>query len=465
MKSSQIMDLIDQIAATSSKNDKQTILTTALQDPDFFKVVNYALNPYLTFGKRPARHSGEAGSEDFTDSTFAILDGLAKRQYTGRIGDECITSLYNRLNAQSAELLWRVINKDLKAGFSESSVNKVYKGAIPETPYMRCSLPKDAKMEEWAWSTGIISQIKADGMFFNGDVESEIVTLTSRQGQPFPVEGFEEVMDQLSWLLRAGIMYLPGHTVGSQVHGELTVVDTNGKTLARQVGNGMINKLIQGTPLQPGHRLVADIWDIIPIECAVSKGKFEAHYIDRLRVINNALKQLVREFNPAVSLIETKIVRSNEEAQAHYKDARKRKLEGTIVKKPTMIWRDGTSKDQVKLKQEVPVELEVEGFEEGKPGSKTEATFGSLRCKTSDGLLKVNVGSGFSDAQRQEINENREDWVGAIITVKSNEIMYAARGKKVHSLFLPIFIERRLDKSTADTFDEVIKQFDNAVEA
>ena len=66
------------------------------------------------------------------------------------------------LSKESAELFWRIITKDLRAGFEASTTNKAIKGLIPTFPYMRCSLPNDMKLDEknfglailpeaWAW--------------------------------------------------------------------------------------------------------------------------------------------------------------------------------------------------------------------------------------------------------------------------------------------------------------------------
>jgi DNA ligase-1 len=135
--------------------------------------------------------------------------------------------------------------------------------------------------------------------------------------------------------------------------------------------------------------------------------------------------------------------------------------EGTVIKNGTAEWKDGTSKDQVKLKLKFQVDLEVVDFNEGT--GKYAGQLGSLVCRTSDGELEVNV-SGRGDKMRAEVWANREDWRGAIITGEANAIMPATRSEK-HSLFLPIFIERRLDKKVADTLQRVQEQFDAAVAA
>jgi DNA ligase-1 len=464
MNSRNVMKAIEEIAFVSGKNDKQALLTRYMAEADFLSILSLALNPFVTFGVRPARYTGFAGNFVWGESTFILLKDLQDRTLTGDAAKAAIETEYKRLDEKSAELLWRVMNKDLKAGFGENSVNKVKKDFIPCFPYMRCSLPKDSKLDEWPFNTGVISQIKADGMFFDGNIDKTFVNFTSRQGQPFPSSpSFDRLAEQFR--IAFGGLLTEDFEAGAQTHGELLVEDSAGNILAREVGNGMINKLIQGTELQPGYTLTAVLWDVIPLTSAVKKGSYNVPYLNRLRMLNSAVGMLrAKREDSLIAIIETKVVRSYQEAMDHYMAARRRKQEGTIVKKPTMIWKDGTSKDQVKLKQEVPVELEVFDFEEGKEGAKTELTFGSLMCRTSDSLLEVNVGTGFSDELRREINEAREEWIGAIITVKSNEIMVSKDGKKKHSLFLPVYVDRRLDKSVADTYAQVVEQFDNAVE-
>jgi DNA ligase-1 len=139
--------------------------------------------------------------------------------------------------------------------------------------------------------------------------------------------------------------------------------------------------------------------------------------------------------------------------------------EGTIIKDGVAIWRDGTSKQQVKLKLEAECDLVIVGFTEG--NGKNKATFGSIRAQTSDGLLEVGV-SGFKDKKqkgmptRSEINDMRKELLGTIMTVKFNDIMYPSEDGKLYSLFLPRYAEFRRDKTTADSLERVIEQYEAA---
>jgi len=452
MNSSQAFDVIDYVAKTSGKNDKIAHLSAHKDDDMLKKVLEYAYNPFKTYGiaKRPDT-IGEHCDNEFDEGTFELLDDLISRKVTGNNAIEYLRGELTALNKESAELLWRIVSKDMRAGFSESTCNKVWKGLIPDFPYMRCTLPKDAKLNEFDWTLGVFSQEKADGMFANVDLEEGgIVRITSRQGSPFPIEAFEELAIEIADRL----------TPNTQSHGELLVM-RDGVVCAREIGNGILNSILSGGSFAANERPIFLIWDQIPLSAVVTKGKYEVPYIRRLASLNRQLKTTQGE---VVALIETRIYHSLSDAYGHYRDLLKQGKEGTIIKNPHAIWRDGTSKEQVKLKLEFEVELEVIGFEAG--NGKNADTFGSMICKSSCGELQVSV-SGFTDGKRKEIHEARDEWSGGgkIITVRANSIMRPSESNSLHSLFLPRFVEERKDKSVADDLARIITQQEAAMEA
>ena len=72
---------------------------------------------------------------------------------------------------------------------------------------------------------------------------------------------------------------------------------------------------------------------------------------------------------------------------------------------------------------------------------------GAIVCESSDGVVKVNVGSGFNDLHRKTLKE--KDLLGKIVAVKYNSRIKNRQGDE--SLFLPIFVELRDDKDEADS--------------
>ena len=76
---------------------------------------------------------------------------------------------------------------------------------------------------------------------------------------------------------------------------------------------------------------------------------------------------------------------------------------------------------------------------------------GAIICESADGIVKVNVGSGFNDAQRKQYW--KENLVDKIVAVKYNSRIKNKAGED--SLFLPVFIEIRNDKDIADKSKDI----------
>jgi DNA ligase-1 len=452
MDSREILRAIEEIAATASKNEKEALVKKGVVDADFCRVLEYAYNPFKTYGirKRPET-IGDNCNNDFDAGTWELLDDLIARRLTGNAAIEAVRGELTALNKDSAELLWRIIAKDLRAGFSESTCNKAKKGLIPDFPYMRCCLPKDAKLADFDWRLGVISQEKADGMFANIDVEEDgLVRITSRQGSPFPLDAFADLALELSQRIAAGV----------QLHGELLVV-RNGKVLAREIGNGILNSVASGGSFGEGEHPIYMVWDMIPLTAVVTKGKHEEPYIKRLSKIIAALKATPGSF---IKLIETKIFHSLADAYGHAGELMRKGKEGTVIKNPHAIWKDGTSKEQVKLKLEFNVDLKIVAIMPGTPGTKTEGRAGAFACESSCGGLKVNV-TVKNEAMRDAVDADPSDWIGRVIDVVANDIMKPSESNEFYSLFLPRMAEAgyRTDKTEADDLTRILAQKEAAV--
>lgn len=445
MQPDQIFDLIEQIAATSSKNDKQAMVTSAVKSsPLFCTVLQATYNPLRTYGVRPSRPVGPFGTVELDESSWQILNDLECRALTGAAAASTLEVEFGRLTEKSANLLWRIIRKDLRAGFSESTCNKAHKGLIPEFPYQRCCLPKDAKLDEFDWAKGVLSQEKADGMFANLNVEaSGNVSLVSRQGSEFPMEAFTDLVREASYRL----------SPDTQSHGEL-LVERDGVILAREIGNGILNSILSGGAFGPGERPIYLIWDQIPLASVQPKGRYDKAYVMRLADIVVQLKTN-EQINPSIRIIPTRKVHTLADAYAHAGELMKQGKEGTVIKNPHATWKDGTSKEQVKLKLEFEVDLEIEAIVLGREGTKNEGRPGSLRCKTSCGQLRVDV-TVKNEALRDAIEQDEADFIGRILPTTANDIMSPSDDTDgFHSLFLPRMAEAsyRKDKTVADSLE------------
>jgi DNA ligase-1 len=450
--SDEILGCIESVAATASKNEKLAMVRAYMDDELFKRVCEYAYNPFKTFGivKIP-NYTEDCEPNEFSEQTWIILDALIDRSLTGDAARLAVGNELGRLTKDSAELMKRILRKDLRAGFGESTCNKAVKGLIPDFPYMRCALPKDTDLSKWPWQHGVFVQEKADGMFANVDHEvGGVVRITSRQGSAFPIEKFENMANDIRSRL----------TAGAQCHGEIVVL-REGVVCERQDGNGVLNSILGGGDFEPNEMPLYLVWDQIPLSAVVTKGRHDTPYRTRIAGITS---QLASSPGESVKQIATYKVSSLKEAMLYYRKLLAKGKEGVVIKHPDAIWKDTTSKEQIKLKLEVDVDLKITAIVPGKDGGKNEGKPGSLTCVTSDGLLQVDV-TVKNDAIRQRIIDSPDDWIDRILVVRSNSVMLPSESNGLHSLFLPRMVEHdyRTDKTEPDSLIRVLDQFEAAI--
>lgn len=453
MQSNEIFAAIEEIAATASKNAKLELLKKYSGDADFVKVLKYSYDPFITFGMQqiPEPQAELALAAQFDMDTVEILDDLASRKLTGNEAREVLSAELGMLSPESGELLRRIIRKNLRAGFSESSINKAIPGLIPEFAYMRCSLPKATKFETWPWEQGVFFQEKMDAMFANVDHElNGSVSIRSRQGSPLPAEKFSELVSEVRALTT------PDH----QMHGELIVL-RDGKHLPRAESNGVIDRVVDGGNFEPNERPIFVVWDQVPLTAVTKKGKYKAPYKQRLLSL---VKQLDVTHDSALELIDSPLVYSLQEAYARAAKLMRMGKEGGVIKHPEAIWEDGTSKHQIKVKLEFNVDLVIRGISPGSAGTKNEGRAGTFACESACGQLKVDV-TVKNEALRDRADANPDEFIDRIIAVTANDITEPGESNDFHSLYLPRMAEGnyRLDKSVADTLQQIFDQKEAAI--
>ena len=445
-----IREMIMALQNEGSKNGKIAILKTA--DLIFQEVLRFAYNPEFNYYIKAARKPANYGSQTLYElwpQVGSLLIDLHNRDVTGNSAHEAVTNLMSWMEKEEAEIFENIMKRDLRCGINVATINAAIDGLIPEYPYMRCSLPDKSNLGKFNWKAGIISQEKADGMFVNIiRKEGGGILIQSRNGSIFPMNEFGTLV--------SGLQQLEGFLDETVLHGEMVVTDISGHVLPREEGNGVLNSVLKGGEFPYGFYPKVYLWDMVPLE-DYKNGLCEKPYNARLHTLQTMVKDVLAD---NISMIETRVVHSMDEARAHYTEMTECGKEGTILKDHRAIWKDGTSKDCVKFKIEVEVDLLVTGVNAG--NGKNAETFGSLVCQSSDGLAEVAV-SGFTDADRERIAGELDQWIGKrIITVRANNLMPVPQNGGKRSLFLPRFVEERLDKTEADSLDKIEEIFRNA---
>ena len=445
-----IREMIATLQNEGSKNGKIAILkdSSLVFQSVLCLTYNPELNYYIKSVRRPAQY-GTKTLYELWPRVGSLLNDLNNRFVTGNSAHEAVTNLMSRMKKEEADIFENILKRDLRCGINVATINAAIEGLIPEYPYMRCSLPDKSNLGKFNWKAGIISQEKADGMFVNIiRKEGGGILIQSRNGSIFPMNEFGTLV--------SGLQQLEGFLDETVLHGEMVVTDISGHVLPREEGNGVLNSVLKGGEFPYGLYPTVYLWDTIPL-VDYKNGVCETQYNNRLYRL-----QKMAESAPFdnIRVIETRVVHSMAEAREHYTEMTEAGKEGTILKHPVSIWKDGTSKDCVKFKIEAEVDLLVTGVNEG--NGKNAETFGSLVCQSSDGLVEVAV-SGFTDADRERIAGELDQWIGKrIITVRANNLMPIPQSGGKRSLFLPRFVEERLDKTEADSLDKIEGIFKNA---
>lgn len=451
MKAESIIATLDMIAATKSTGGKGEMLRRHGGNRDMERVCLYAYDPFRTYGVRRLPVSKVCdGFKDFDDTTWNLLDRLAARTLTGAAAQQEIALEIDCLIEEGAELLRRILRKDLRAGFGVGAINGAFRSLIKEFPYMRCSLPAKVALSTWPWEQGVMSQEKADGMFANVDHEaSGFVSIRTRNGNEFPMEKFVPLVAEIAEFTARGY----------QMHGEFLVL-RDGKVCSRQDGNGVMNHVLKGGDFKPNEQPLYVVWDQVPLGVIVPGGVCRTCYAKRFDGICYQLGA-GRTF---IKSIPSKVVYSLAEANMHAVEFMRAGKEGSVIKRLDAPWFDGTSTDQVKLKLAFEVDLEIVGFVPGRAGTRNEGLIGSVTCATSDGKLFVDV-TVKNEEMRASLDFSKGEWLGAIMTVIANDITSPSESNALHSLFLPRFAEAvaRNDKFEADTLERVIEQKDAAI--
>lgn len=424
------------LASNSSRNFKLEELEKRKDNALLKRVVELALNPFIQFyiRKIPEYTTPTSAAKCLSlQEALPFLDYLSSRQKTGHEGIAHLKRCLESVDADDAKVIKRIISKDLKCGVSEATVNKVWPGLIPEYPCMLASAYDQKLIDKVSFPAYV--QLKLDGMRFNAIVRNGSVEFRSRNGKEIQIADATFGLPFIYMAAGQDVVF----------DGEL-LVKQDGKILDRKTGNGILNKAVKGTQSEAEGSLVcATLWDMIPFtafEAGVDKTKYE----DRFKLLSSAI---MHASSDRVDLVATKIVNDIEEARALFEQYLADGQEGIILKTKDMIWENKRSKKQIKFKGELECDLQVIDWVEGT--GKNVGRMGALVLASSCGTVKVGLGTGFTDSDRDAIT--RES-IGRIVAVKYNARISDKR-TGVDSLFLPVFLCFREDKDVADASKDI----------
>lgn len=424
------------MADDASRLAKERILNEYRNNVDLREAVRLALDSLTQFYIRKIpTYIPNKGLGRGLQWAFVALKDLSHRVVTGYAAIEHLVNILEGVNEKDALVIERIIAKDLRCGVSTATANKIWPDLVHEFPCMLAS-QFDQKLANKFQFPGF-AQIKLDGMRCSAVIENGAVTLYSRNGKILDVLGSLEPA-----ILSLGFD-------NAVLDGELLILNKEFKPVDRKTGNGILNKAVKGTINKAEAESIQFVaFDLIPLQdfrkeiCIVS-------YKQRFETLGNAF--MGRTLTPKLKLVSSWIVTSHQKIDQAFSWAIEAGEEGIILKDPEGVWENKRTKTQIKYKAELDCDLKCVGVMEGT--GKNVGKMGALLLESADSVVKVAVGTGFTDQERAFFWENKP--LDKIVA-----ICYNARinDKKtgLESLFLPRYLEVREDKSTAD-LSKVIK--------
>jgi len=453
-----IKNILNEIASESSTNKKMDILKT-YKDNEILKAVLYlAESKRVKFYIKQIPEYSENTGELSLKNAITELYQIYKRNVTGKDASNFLSNLLSKVSEDNAYVIERIIEKDVKIGMGSTNINKILgKNFIEKTPYMGAVAFKESIAKDiLSTSNGAVSDVKMDGRYCNALIDGGTIRLESRGGEPSYLEGskfLNELKEFNDNIVLNGELTMDNVT-RYESNGIIASCISIGKK--RTEGKDIDKELIKFSKkhkmsLQDAlDRIVFTVWDCItPDEYADNKS--DTVYSVRL----NTLHKLISTYNPImIRLVESKQVNSYSEAVEHFLECLNRGEEGTILKSLNGAWKDGKPKWQCKMKLEMDLDMEIIGFNLGTPGSKNENLISSVTVQSSDGIVKTSP-AGMSEDDMEYVTANQQDLLGKIIKVKCSGLSENSKGSK--SLLHPVFIEIRDDKSTADSYDDMLQ--------
>lgn len=402
---------------TNSSNEKMEILRKYDDCKNYFL---YSQHPYWQYGvtsktiqKRIPDHI--VGETKYSN-LFELLNALKKREITGHAAlDACINFINCTIDDTShIDLIYQILDKNIKVRMGTSLINKVWLDLIPEFDVALANKYEDYEnkinFEKELW----FASRKLDGVRTICRIENGIVNFYSRNGKEF------FTLDRL----KNSIINSELINYNIVLDGEMCIVDENDEENFSQIVGDIKRK--DYTIENPKFK-VFDILELNDFDIKKGRTIYSIRY--------QTLKDICSNISSYIDVVEQEIVKSKADLDSKRNYAAEHGWEGLILRKD-VPYEGKRTKYLLKckfFKEEdfIIKEVEIGPFRIIDKKTKLEKEIQTMTAVT---ILykgnKVNVGSGWSLAERERYFNNPELLIGSTINVQYFEICKDKTGKE-----------------------------------
>ena len=427
MNNSEIIKLIE---SSNSRLFKESIILEQMKKGNdiFFKGLSFAYNKLLTFGVKQLPVAEKNGQGLDWIEFSKICEKLIKRELTGYAARDQIIILKDKSHKDEWNFFYRrILQKDMRCGLSERTVNNVAKKNNYEQyviPVFSCQLAQDCELHKKKLNGKKSLEVKLDGVRAVTVIyPSGKIDMFSRNGKE--LNNFNHIKDEISKTFNISSI-----KEALVLDGE--IVSDDFQTLMKQIHR---KKSSQNKDAK------LFLFDLLPLEY-FKKGIYEKSYFSRIE----QLKKINERFfvqSQIINIIDSvNVDLDTEKGEIEFKNFNKNSIingyEGIMIKDPESFYECKRSTTWLKSKPFIEISLEVKDYEEGT--GRNKGKLGAIIAEGIDGdkNFKTNVGSGFTDLQRKEFWEDKDKLIGQIIEIRADSISKSQDGEN-WSLRFPRF--------------------------
>ena len=411
----------------------------------FLGLTKATYNPFVTFGVRKVPDTvGVVNADNPWNEFNELLIKLSKRELTGNAALTAIEEMAYRFNSDEwNEFCAPVIRRDLRAGISDKTINKICKKTEYEIPIFGCQLATNSEgrpeMKGMKRLEPKLDGVRALFMVIPSDDGSITTVCYSRNGKIF--DNFGHIEQQLSVNFMTMVRACAGVDQGrSLVDGVVFDGEVIGNTFQELMRQARRKTDVQATDS------VFNIFDIVPLK-EFREGHWNAQLKKRIALLDN-MRPVIHNMDNVELLphimVDLDTAAGKDQLERYAKDNVNAGFEGIMIKEMNAPYICKRSTDWMKWKPTITVDLTVVGLEEGT--GRNAGRLGALVCEGEDDgkFIQVNVGSGYSDEDRDNYWRDSNLIVGRTAEVLCDVITQNQDG--TYSLRFPRFVRFRDDK-------------------
>lgn len=419
--------IIQELESDNSRLFKEGVIAREMQagNDEFFEGLKIALDKLYVFNVQKVDTLNQNGPGLDRESFWDLQHQLNHRIVTGNSARDLLAERMQQATCEQwNDWYRRILIKDLRCGVSEKTINNVAKKLNMDQykiPTFDVMLAHDSANHANKMHGEKFIDYKLDGVrvlaFF--DPDKDTVSMYTRNGKQLHNFGHveQEIRDKI----------MPGFEVPYILDGEM--VSKSFQALMKQVHR---KENVEATDAKFA------VFDMIA-QHEFTKGKSILGCADRDAFVRALFVD--KQFDHMFALEKHRVNLDTPQGYKKYlafnKEAIANGFEGVMIKDVDAPYECKRSHHMLKAKPFIEVTLNVMDIEQGT--GRNEGRLGAFVCKGTDGdkTIEVNVGSGFSDQQRDDFWMQRDKIVNQLVEVRGDAVTQNQDG--TYSLRFPRF--------------------------